>query len=374
MNGLIVQKAKIFDPRTLPDYIQEATNSRKAPFSRDVEGHLYQDTTKLGLSLYPGTIAYLQPLNVSGISNLRGRFDNEKLPEGIVDLGGLTRNVGAIAFTWPRFDATINPTVPVGTNSVRISMYYDGSDDSEVVRREMGQIAEDYRQGKITPKDEYHERTLKGIAEAVEREKQNPSEYKQRSVCIAARFDDPQSARIGLRQLGTIYPEMLFEEELLAVGLPQEIAEAHRKALDYLHQHWLYDHRLGQKPDYEFDDADYHRFTKDANLQHMRFLTPHLQGLGIVPITASYFYGDLKPTERRSVPITSFGDVVDIIANESYDRPHIPEISAMFGDRKVEMDFSRGNGTFGIFDFGVVIENRGRERTLEDILERVQSS
>lgn len=373
MKGVIVQEVNIFDPRTVPAYIQESINSRKAPLSRDAEGGPYKDRTNLGLSLYPNTIAYLQPLNVSGISNLRGTYDNEKFPDGIADLEGLMRNVSAIASTWPVFDAVINPAVPVGTNNVRISMHYDGFDDIEVVRTELEQMAEDYKQGKITPQNKYHERFLRGIVESVEREKQTPSEYRQRSISIATRFDDPQTARIGLRQLGTIFPEMLFEEELLAVELPQETAEAHRKARDYLHAHWLYDHKLGPKPDYKFDDATYHRLTKDANLQHLEFLAPYLQGFGVVPTTASNF-AESGSMERAIVPVSQYDEVVTLMKDEKYTDPHIPKISALFDGKKVELDFSKGNAIFGIFDFGVVIENRDREWTLEDILERVQSS
>ncbi len=371
MNGVIVQEAKIFDPRTLPAYIEEATRFRKAPVEcRDEKGRLYFDTTSLGMSLYPHTVAYLKPLNVSDISNLRVSFDDEKLPGGITNLEGLSRDIAAIAHIWPEFDAVINPSVPVGKPSVRISMHYNGLDEIEILTRELEQIAEDYRQGKTTPKDESEEKTLKAIVKSVEMGRQQPSEYKQRSIRIAAKFDEPEAARIGLRQLITLFPEMLFEEELFAVKLPEDIAEKHRKASDYLHAHWCYEHDLGPKPDYEFNAVTYHRLTKDANMLHLLFSANILQGLGIAPRAAKHF----SESKTISVPVSNYEDVAALIADDKYASPHIPTVSAAFGDRSVELDFNGGNATFGIFDLSVAIKNMAQAGTLEDILEKVQSN
>ena len=365
------------DSANYKDFLIEDIKIKPEDMRKVVEEHTKKDTSPLGMSLYPHIIRYLQPLNISRVSNLEGRFANEVMPKGIENLKGLEDNLKAIAYTWPQFDASINPVVQVGTNTVRIMMFYDGWDGYESVERDLRETAEKYRQGKITPTDKLHEIALKkAVAEIDEL---NPQKYEQRSVSLSAKFENSKDARIGLRQLKNIFPEMLFEEELLAIKLPQEVAKAHKKARDYLHAHWCYDHGLGPKPDYKYDSATYDRLTKDANLQHMKFLAPHLEEWGIMPLTASYFTETLS-IEKTVVPIKVFGDVIDLMAAESYTNPHIPNVSALFspirgllGGPKIELDFSRGNGTFGIFDFAIVIENKDKEGTLEDILEKAQS-
>jgi len=175
-----------------------------------------------------------------------------------------------------------------------------------------------------------------------------------------------------LRPLIHLYPEVLFEEELFAFTIPSEIDVMHKKASDYLHDHWSYNHGLSDsKPEGEFNTDRYMTLHREANLQHLQFLASALQRTDIQPRIVRWY--NSRANMDYKIPVTSVDEVVEIVRNPNYDNPHIPEIEAIFLGRNIMLDFSKGNGTFGIFNYAVRIENKNGKGTLEDILERVQA-
>ena len=80
-----------------------------------------------GVVLYSKTIDYLEPLNILEVSTLRDRLHYKDLPN-IRSIQELRSNLQVIATTWPEFDAIISPAVRLGTNNVRIEMFYSSDD------------------------------------------------------------------------------------------------------------------------------------------------------------------------------------------------------------------------------------------------------
>ena len=304
MKGLIVQKANIFIARSLPEYVSVAYT----PVGIDDDAFRSHLAT-MGNALYPHTIEHLRQLNVSDISSLKdahgnfGGHDIVQMPEGIVDLDGLKRNLGNIAAAWVQFDARIHPSVAIGTDYVRIQMAYSTEDSWE---------------GPEASRD-------------------------RKAIEIAAKFNDPQAARIGLRPLDTIYPEMSFEEMLHLGRVPEEVGRLQDSLQD----------------------------SRNLSSRVARYLSSQLQEIGIVPYSARHY--DAATGERTDSPVTSFDEVADIDDKNGWG----PTIYARFGGRgEVELQFLQLalNSTFPE-DSGyyLTVKNKSARGTLEDILERAQS-
>ena len=360
MSGAIIQEVKIFDPSNIPGYIIEVDNWISSLVSRQLQGLPPKDTSDMGRILYPHLIKYLQPLNVSGIFNLKlydalkGDYVQAK-SDGATDIKYLENNIQNFAATWPEFEAMINPRILIGTHKVKVHMHHSSGDS----------IHQQFKKKEYLQDIQDSEKNLKTITQ--------DSHYKSRSISIAAKFEDPKFARIGLRYLKQLYPEMIFEEELFAFDLPDDLIGLIIESEKYLIQRLIEAEREDKELEDGFDMDYCPEIALDSSLRLLEFLVPKLKLLELIPTTVSYwaYKSDSFGFEERKHSINSFNDIQQIMKEENIS--YIPEVIAKFNDRKVRMDFKRTGYIFGINNSGVCILNIDREGTLEDILQKLQT-
>ncbi len=379
MEGIIVQESKIFNPKTVPEYLEELEKWHKSLFvnphsigedysasrsfrldmteplrinphilpegpfplnpqaaddkllSND-EFKLVSSGASMGLALYPKILDYLVPLQISGIANLGDWHSYRKFPK-IEGISGFKKNLKNMASGWPVFDAVIKPDVPVGRRIVKIEMHYGSFDNLDF--------------------DEH------------------------RSVSILAAFRNHESSRTGLRNLGRLYPEMLLNETLFAVKMPQYLKEMHKQAFDYLDSYWSYGHGFtGKKPESEYDSDYFNGLCLNANVKHFEFLSSIFKELGIFPHYASYY--DFLAGLNYKIEIGSMEDAVEMMLDKSFKEITPPEILASFNEVPVTIESLSGNGFFGIniMEYAIVVklEKQPENYVLEDLLERIHNN
>jgi hypothetical protein len=380
MDSVIIQEAKIFDPRTLPSYIGELSRwdralivnilSGKSLISDSMEEkrvtNYSADATQLfdpefqpvdlpeGPSagfpsekdetvtvvkfneiltcntlvkaLYPALITHLERLNITEITDFVDLQPPLKPIEGIATLEELGKNLGKLGGIWPRFKAKIKADFPLGTDEAIIEMAYSSFDNIEP---------------------------------------------EPRSITVSSIFENAYNARIGLKNLIKLYPEMLLEETLFAFKLPEPIRELHGKSRAYLDETYNYEHGFSsKKPESEYDSEVYHTLRKTALLKHLGFAAPNLSRAGIIPIGIKYY----DDSTEIKMPVESFEEITDVIRQPSYSKVHLPEVQALFGDAAINIDFGNGNGTHKIYAYDMmsVAITSEKDGTLEDIMSRIQ--
>ena len=383
MEGIILQKASIFQPELVPEYLEEiikydiltsykglsycldslrrfrkyfelpreveeevanyckkqirlleAHYGSKLPPRKEVNKHIEKHLTAMGMALYSRAIDYLKPLKISRIYELQDLY-SEVIYPNIKTLDELRANVEKIARTGPFFKAIINPPVPVGSNEVIIAMDYSIADIDKV------------------------------------------KDGSGRSISIIAAYDNPHAARVGLRELKKIYPEMLFDELLFIIPMSGEVKDAFEQAENYYLS-------LRSKRLVEWSTEDMKtliELRRERNLKLLDFAIPHLQELKIKPEQIEdkiIVEGKLKD---YITPINSFDDILTYVKSSSSN--HIPFINALFRDKKIKMMFAptlltdwlgwKLDEIYNIFRYGVIIGNRDGERVLEDIFQSYEN-
>lgn len=371
--AIIAQQARILDPTRLPGYMEEVARYRqfthkgmhlytnqpleyKGHFDYEdgemlgnVAGHIfypespksYTNSSELGHTiskeefdritgraaigevLYPYAIEYLQPLNISNISDLKDWTNGQDI-EKIHDLKKLKSNIYEIAPMPLEFYAQIWPDFGIGKDEVRIRL-------SNFL----------------------------------------PNRYNHRAVSIDAEFDDPEMASEGLRGLNKPFPEVIFEQELFVGTLPEEIENLYKESEDYLHAYLDYEEGLSNEK-VDFDNAVYKEMTKEAAIRHLNFLNETLQGLDITPHIIAYYddYSNL----HYSIPVTSFSEVLELISRGYYDGSNIPNILGSFEGREIELDFEHWKWKPEASHFALRVKNISeQDGTLEKILNGVRS-
>lgn len=289
----------------------------------------------MGATLYPQALEYLEALRISQIFNLMDWNDGKPLG-GVSNLNELKERLPALYTGLPSFECVINPQIPFGTDRVIIRMGWSSGDDFV----------------KDTPN------------------------YSPRSITVSAKFDDPTSARRGLKGLKDLYTETVLKERLFAVELPEDVANLYKRGLDYLHQHLLYDHGFigGEAPQGEYDSETYQAWQKEAWIGHVKFLIPVWKRLGLNPQEISYYYFKANLSYREPAP--SLEDVLGVVADKSFDGSRLPYVDAEFNGRQVKVDMAIPYGVpdlgIGVLDYAMRMQTEGQEGVLEDFLERVQ--
>ena len=372
--AMILQQARILDPTTLPGYMEEVARyghfiSRKMDFdnilrlehpghleyeggnilfnvgenifrpegpkphgnhsqdiSNTIPNHEFDRITSraaIGEVLYPYAIEYLQPLNISKISDLKDRTDRQNI-EKISNLEKLKSNIYRIAPMLLEFYAQIKPDFGVGVDNVRIRL-------------------------------SNYPITL----------------YNYRAVIIDAQFDNHKMASLGLRKLRGPFPEMIFEQELFVGILPGDIVNMYETSENYLGAHLDYEEgHTGKQVD--FDNDVYKGMTQEAAIKHLNFLNETLQGLDIMPQVITYHddYSNLQ----YNIPVTSFEEVIELISKGYYNGWDIPNIVGIFEGRKIELDFEHWKWKPEASHFALRVKNISeQDGTLEDILHGVKS-
>src|SRR3989344_665069 len=280
MDGVLFQEASIFDPRTIPAYINEV--GRWKASKKDGSN---PPTMSLGMALYPRAIEYLRKLDVSDVRQLKAGDNSKPIPYPVTGIDDLAKSMKYLAGSQAVvFDASIDPPAPVvvGARDVRINMHVNANDNTKAAY-----------------------------------EKGSPP----RSIWISSRFNDPMASRVGFRYLKPMYPEMVSVKNLFAFELPEEVEAQYITSRSY----WDENH-VDYRPDPRFDYEHYMELCRRANSSHLRFLAPYLQLIGIVPSVVSYrdYRTNLHPVQA----VSSLYDVEDIVTLKSYDSPHIPHIQA----------------------------------------------
>jgi hypothetical protein len=354
----IVQEVRIFDPSTLPDYIDavkkytaviplkiEYKDSKGKDVSKDLLESTYSDEKKkawweknfgtklppkddidrfydgtaMSMELYPSALSYLNQLNISKISDIRDHYHGGKIEIEADTLQGLQANVAKLARTMPAFNADVNPHVLLGSNNVTILMHYSAADDFEV-KKKTG-----------------------------------------RSIVVSCMFDEPEKSRVGLRNIKKLFPEAIFNEELYILEKSEEVKEASKKERDYfkelLEKRTFTKERLGTLE----------TLRDESNDKLLEFSMPYLERLGINPRYTSYYKGK----KSKIVGLKSFEDLEKKIHSE--EMKTIPVVYADFGGRNISMDFFLGNLTFDMSDRAVKIESSDADGTLEDLLQKYNS-
>jgi hypothetical protein len=395
MRGIILQRADIFDPTSVPEYLEEnkkynilvrfksLTNAEisllrrrkdpkwrketrkfyeekkkpletqygdKLPPMKEIDEHIEKRLAAMSKSLYSHAIEYLKPLNISKISELQDAKDETRINSNIKTLEELGANIEKIIRVYrekfgidlhfspsePFFKAVINPPVPIGSNDVIIEMHCDIFDIDRVEDRS------------------------------------------ERVISIVAAYDNPSAAKIGLRGLKKIYPEMKFDELLFILPMPKEVKNAFERAKNY-------DNILHKSPNVsEEEERILIRLNRKKNSKLLNFSIPHLQKLGIKPVQIKDFKLTDNFIRSYTVPVKSFDDVLNYV--ELFPKYHIPDIDASFDGRKIKLIFAPGssllywppswklNEMYNIYSYGVIIENHDAEGTLEDIFQSYISS
>jgi hypothetical protein len=286
------------------------------PPKEEIEKYEEKHRTAMGMALYPYAIDYLEPLKISriyGLQDLCGEADPNLKTIKTVD--ELRANVEKMVRADIFFEAEINPSVPVGSNKVIIEMYCN--------------IADIY----------------------------NVEDGSGRSISIIAAYDNPHAARVGLRELKKIYPEMLLDELMLILPMSKEVKDAFEREKNY---YISVRSRRGE-------EETFRRLVRERNFKLLDFAIPYLEKLGIEP----------EEIEDYGIPINSFDDLLTYLQASLSD--YIPPINARFRGRKINLMFEpllsdwtgwKLDEIYGIYRFVVGIETPDvEERTLEDIFQ-----
>jgi len=277
----------------------------------------------IGEVLYPYAIEYLQPLNISKISDLKGRTDRQNI-EKISNLEKLKSNIYRIAPMLLEFYAQIKPDFSVGVDNVRIRL-------------------------------SNYPITLPNY----------------RAVIIDAQFDNHKMASLGLRKLREPFPEMIFEQELFVGILPGDIVNMYETSKNYLGAHLDYEEGFSSNK-VDFDNDVYKEMTQEAAIKHLNFLNETLQGLDIMLQVITYHddYSNLQ----YNIPVTSFEEVIELISKGYYNGWDIPNIIGIFEGRKIELDFEHWKWKPEASHFALRVKNISeQDGTLEEILHGVRS-
>ena len=371
--AIIRQKVEILDPTTLPGYMKEVDRYKK--FARpgkhlyttsdweyqghfdcqttnvldDITGHIFYpegpkpygrssfdishtialnefnrviSRAAIGEVLYPRAIEYLQPLNISEIFGFKD-IDQERVLEEISNLEELRSSTQTIAHMLPEFYAQIKPEFGMGTDVVRISL------SNHLPRR-----------------------------------------HYPRAIKIEAEFDDPQSSLWGLRGLEEYFPEIISNEELFIGKLPEKIMYLYEVSDDYFNDHL--DNIFGYADKNDFDENIHREMSREAVINHLNFLDKTLQRLDIIPHSAVYH--DNNSNLDYNISITTFDEVIMLIAAGYYDGVDIPTIIGTFYGREVELNFQQVLWDYDFKDCGLRVKSMEKaDGTLENILQNVTS-
>ena len=389
--AMILQQAGILDPTTLPRYMEEVARyrqfiSRKMDFDNvprlehpgqggnifeyellnvtenifrpegpkphgnhspdignTIPKHEFDRITSraaIGEVLYPYAIEYLQPLNISKISDLKDRTDRQDI-EKISNLEKLKSNI------YQELESNIyQDAVGVISNNL-----------SSMLLEFYAQIKPDFGVGVDNVRIRLSNYPI--------------TMYNYRAVIIDAQFDNHKMASLGLRKLREPFPEMIFEQELFVGILPGDIVNMYETSKNYLDAYLDYEERHTGK-EVDFDDEVYKGMTQEAAIKHLNFLNETLQGLDIMLQVITYHddYSNLQ----YNIPVTSFEEVIELISKGYYNGSDIPNIIGIFEGSKIELDFELWKWKPEASHFALRVKNiSGHDGTLEEILHGVRS-
>ena len=112
--------------------------------------------------------------------------------------------------------------------------------------------------------------------------------------------------------------------------------------------------------------------SREAVINHLNFLDKTLQRLDIIPHSAVYHDNDSNLD--YNISITTFDEVIMLIAAGYYDGVDIPTIMGTFDGKWVELNFQQLSWDYDFKDYGLRVKSMEKaDGTLENILQNVAS-
>lgn len=351
MEAAIYQRVRILDPRTLPGYSEQAER-RKQFIDAEMSGRAWTfgpndelsfqrtgplmikpDTIYSPDAFRPGLIIYseLAPINkfeeefemvsrgtplwrlvfpyvldglgklgIMVVYDLETAFTRKK-PETI-SMDGLMRSLAYVGSLPASFHAKINPPFNIGKHRVKVmipdprSLLYVDSN---------------------SPQDNYEDSELQA----------------PRIITISGNFTDPKAARIGLSDISSISTDAIFDELLTIGTLPKKIAARYAAIRDYVHPN----SENVSTSNSAFNEGVYKERVIAASLEHLRFLRPVLESLGVKPNLMQY-YEDGSNFNYR-IEVRNWADIADLVSRGYYNGFGIPSVDAVFQGGKVTIHF-----------------------------------